>query len=122
MLLHLMWVVDFGTKIFHYAEEAFCTFAARQINRPVKWTASRSEAFISDAHGRDHVTKIELALDADNNFTAVRTETLANMGAYLSTFAPSVPTWLHGTLMAGNYKTPLIYVNVKAVFTNTVSC
>jgi len=75
---------------------------------------------MSDAHGRDHVTKIELALDADNNFTALRTDTLANMGAYLSTFAPSVPTWLHGTLMAGNYKTPLIYVNVKAVFTNTV--
>ncbi|GAA6201693.1 xanthine dehydrogenase family protein molybdopterin-binding subunit [Aquicoccus sp. SU-CL01552] len=110
----------FGTKIFHYAEEAFCTFAAKALNRPVKWTASRSEAFISDAHGRDHVTKIELALDADNNFTALRTDTLANMGAYLSTFAPSVPTWLHGTLMAGNYKTPLIYVNVKAVFTNTV--
>jgi carbon-monoxide dehydrogenase large subunit len=110
----------FGTKIFHYAEEAFCTFAAKALNRPVKWTASRSEAFMSDAHGRDHVTKIELALDADNNFVALRTATLANMGAYLSTFAPSVPTWLHGTLMAGNYKTPLIYVNVKAVFTNTV--
>ena len=110
----------FGTKIFHYAEEAFCTFAAKQCNRAVKWTSSRSEAFISDAHGRDHVTKIELALDADNNFTAIRTETYANMGAYLSTFAPSVPTWLHGTLMAGNYKTPVIYCNVKAVFTNTV--
>ncbi|MEL6681402.1 MAG: xanthine dehydrogenase family protein molybdopterin-binding subunit [Pseudomonadota bacterium] len=110
----------FGTKIFHYAEEAFCTFAAKQLRRPVKWTSSRSEAFMSDAHGRDHVTKIELALDSDNNFTALRTETYANMGAYLSTFAPSVPTWLHGTLMAGNYKTPLIYVNVKAVFTNTV--
>ncbi|KAA0920820.1 xanthine dehydrogenase family protein molybdopterin-binding subunit [Aquicoccus porphyridii] len=110
----------FGSKIFHYAEEAFCTFAAKAVNRPVKWTSSRSEAFISDAHGRDHVTKIELALDKDNNFTAIRTETYANMGAYLSTFAPSVPTWLHGTLMAGNYKTPLIYVNVKAVFTNTV--
>ena len=110
----------FGSKIYHYAEEAFCTFAAKAINRPVKWTCSRSEAFISDAHGRDHVTKIELALDADNNFTAVRTETYANMGAYLSTFAPSIPTWLHGTLMAGNYKTPVIYVNVKAVFTNTV--
>jgi carbon-monoxide dehydrogenase large subunit len=110
----------FGSKIFHYAEEAFCTFAAKELKRPVKWTCSRSEAFISDAHGRDHVTKIELALDGDNNFTAVRTETYANMGAYLSTFAPSVPTWLHGTLMAGNYKTPLIYVNVKAVFTNTV--
>ncbi|PIE10892.1 MAG: carbon monoxide dehydrogenase [Rhodobacterales bacterium] len=110
----------FGTKIFHYAEEAFCTFAAKAVNRPVKWTASRSEAFMSDAHGRDHVTTIQLALDADNNFTALRTDTYANMGAYLSTFAPSVPTWLHGTLMAGNYKTPLIYVNVKAVFTNTV--
>ncbi|SIO14425.1 xanthine dehydrogenase family protein molybdopterin-binding subunit [Vannielia litorea] len=110
----------FGSKIFHYAEEAFCTFAAKAVNRPVKWTSSRSEAFITDAHGRDHVTKIELALDAEGNFTALRTETYANMGAYLSTFAPSVPTWLHGTLMAGNYKTPLIYVNVKAVFTNTV--
>ncbi len=110
----------FGTKIFHYQEEAFCTFAAKACNRPVKWTSSRSEAFMSDAHGRDHVTKIELALDADNNFKAIRTDTYANMGAYLSTFAPSVPTWLHGTLMAGNYKTPLIYVNVKAVFTNTV--
>lgn len=110
----------FGTKIFHYQEEAFCTFAAKACNRPVKWTSSRSEAFISDAHGRDHVSKIELALDADNNFTALRTDTYANMGAYLSTFAPSVPTWLHGILMAGNYKTPVIYVNVKAVFTNTV--
>ena len=110
----------FGSKIFHYAEEAAVVFAAKQLKRPVKWTSSRSEAFITDAHGRDHVTKIELALDGDHNFMAIRTDTYANMGAYLSTFAPSVPTWLHGTLMAGNYKTPLIYVNVKAVFTNTV--
>ncbi|WP_212526126.1 xanthine dehydrogenase family protein molybdopterin-binding subunit [Actibacterium sp. MT2.3-13A] len=110
----------FGSKIFHYAEEAFCTFAAKQLRRPVKWTCQRSESFITDAHGRDHVTKIELALDKEGHFQAIRTETYANMGAYLSTFAPSVPTWLHGTLMAGNYKTPLIYVNVKAVFTNTV--
>jgi len=110
----------FGTKIFHYAEEAFCTFASRALRRPVKWTSTRSEAFISDAHGRDHVTKIELAMDAEGKFLALRTDTHANMGAYLSTFAPSVPTWLHGTLMAGNYTTPLIYVNVKAVFTNTV--
>ncbi|MCR8825618.1 xanthine dehydrogenase family protein molybdopterin-binding subunit [Pseudosulfitobacter koreensis] len=110
----------FGTKIFHYQEEAFVTFAAKACNRPVKWTSSRTEAFMSDAHGRDHVTTIQLALDAENNFTALRTDTHANMGAYLSTFAPSVPTWLHGTLMAGNYRTPLIYVNVKAVFTNTV--
>jgi len=110
----------FGSKIFHYAEEAAVTFAAKELRRPVKWTSTRSEAFITDAHGRDHVTKIELALDKDGHFQAIRTETFANMGAYLSTFAPSVPTWLHGTLMAGNYKTPLIYVNVKAVFTNTV--
>ncbi|WP_406645043.1 xanthine dehydrogenase family protein molybdopterin-binding subunit [Aliisedimentitalea scapharcae] len=110
----------FGTKIFHYAEEAAVTFAAKAINRPVKWTASRSEAFMSDAQGRDHVTKIQLALDADNNFTALRTDTMANMGAYLSTFSSSVPTWLHGTLMAGNYTTPCVQVNVKAVFTTTV--
>jgi carbon-monoxide dehydrogenase large subunit len=110
----------FGSKIFHYAEEAFCTFAAKALRRPVKWTCQRSESFLTDAHGRDHVTKIELALDAEGHFQAIRTETYANMGAYLSTFAPSIPTWLHGTLMAGNYKTPLIYVNVKAVFTNTV--
>ena len=111
----------FGSKIFHYAGRGLLHLCRQGLKRPVKWTSSRSEAFMSDAHGRDHVTKIELALDAANNFTAIRTETYANMGAYLSTFAPSVPTWLHGTLMAGNYKTPLIYVNVKAVFTNTVA-
>jgi aerobic carbon-monoxide dehydrogenase large subunit len=110
----------FGSKIYHYAEEAMVTFAAKELKRPVKWTASRSEAFISDAQGRDHLTKVELALDKDNNFTALRCETYANMGAYLSTFAPCIPTWLHGTLLAGNYRTPLIYTNVKAVFTNTV--
>ena len=110
----------FGSKIFHYAEEALCTFAARQLKRAVKWTASRSESFITDAHGRDHDTRIELALDESGKFLAIRTETFANLGAYLSTFSTSVPTWLHGTLMAGNYRTPLIYVNVKAMFTNTV--
>ncbi len=110
----------FGSKIYHYAEEAFVTKAAQILKRPVKWTSSRSEAFMSDAQGRDHVTRVELALDADHNFTALRCETYANMGAYLSTFAPCIPTWLHGTLLAGNYKTPLVYTNVKAVFTNTV--
>ena len=110
----------FGSKIYHYAEEAAVTLAAKVLKRPVKWTSSRSEAFMSDAHGRDHVTKIELALNADHTFAAIRTDTYSNMGAYLSTFAPAIPTWLHGTLMAGCYRTPLIYVNVKAVFTNTV--
>jgi carbon-monoxide dehydrogenase large subunit len=110
----------FGSKIYHYAEEAFVTFAAKKLGKPVKWTASRSEAFLSDAQGRDHVTKIELALNENHEFTAIRCSTLANMGAYLSTFAPCIPTWLHGTLLAGNYRTPLIFTNVKAVFTNTV--
>ena len=110
----------FGSKIYHYAEEAIVTVASKLLGRPVKWTSDRTEAFISDAHGRDHVTKAELALDADGKFLGLRCDTLANMGAYLSTFAPCVPTYLHATLLAGQYKTPLIYCNVKAVFTNTV--
>ncbi|MCH8167386.1 MAG: xanthine dehydrogenase family protein molybdopterin-binding subunit [Proteobacteria bacterium] len=110
----------FGCKIAHYAEEAFVTWAAKEVGRPVKWTADRSEAFISDTHGRDHVTKVELALDENGKFLAYRSTTLANMGAYLSTFSTCVPTWLHGILLAGNYTTPLIFTNVKAVFTNTV--
>ena len=110
----------FGSKIFHYAEEIIVTWAAAQINKPVKWTADRSESFVSDAHGRDHVTTVELALDGNGKFQALRETTLANMGAYLSTFAPCVPTYLHGTLLAGQYSTPAIYCEVKAVFTNTV--
>jgi carbon-monoxide dehydrogenase large subunit len=110
----------FGSKIYHYAEEAIVTVAAKLLGRPVKWTSDRTEAFISDAHGRDHVTTAELALDANGKFLGLRCDTLANMGAYLSTFAPCVPTYLHATLLAGQYKTPLIYCNVKAVFTNTV--
>ena len=109
----------FGSKIYHYGEEALVLAAAKRIKRPVRWTASRSESFMTDAHGRDHVTKIELALDKDNNFLAFRTETMANVVAYLSNFSTVTPTILHGTLMAGNYSVPNIYVNVKAVFTNT---
>ncbi len=110
----------FGSKIYHYAEEAIVTWAAGKLGRPVKWTADRTESFMSDAHGRDHVSTAEMALDADGNFLALKVATLANMGAYLSTFAPAVPTYLYGTLLAGTYKTPAIYVEVKAVFTNTV--
>ena len=109
----------FGSKIYHYGEEALVLAAAKKTGRPVRWTASRSEAFLTDAHGRDHVTKIELATDADGNFLAFRTETYANVGAYLSNFSTATPTFLHGTLMAGNYTVPNVYVNVKAVFTNT---
>jgi len=110
----------FGSKIFHYAEEAIVTWAAGKLHRPVKWTAERTESFMSDAHGRDHVTTAELALDKDGKFLGLRVHTLANMGAYLSTFAPSVPTYLYATLLAGVYTTPTIYAEVKAVFTNTV--
>ncbi len=110
----------FGSKIFHYAEEALVTWAAGKVERPIKWTAERSESFITDAHGRDHVTHAELAMDADGNFLALRVSTMANMGAYLSTFASSVPTYLYATLLAGVYTTPVIYANVKALFTNTV--
>lgn len=109
----------FGSKIYHYGEEALVLAAAKRIGRPVKWTADRTEAFLTDAHGRDHVTKIELALDKEGKFLAFRTETMANVGAYLSNFSTATPTFLHGTLMAGNYTVPLVYVNVKAVFTNT---
>src|SRR5580704_14373252 len=110
----------FGSKIYHYAEEAIVTWAAPKVRRPVKWTAERSESFMSDAHGRDHVTHVELALDAQAKFLALKVSTIANMGAYLSTFAPCIPTYLYGTLLAGTYTTPAIYVETKAVFTNTV--
>ena len=109
----------FGSKIFIYAEETVCVWAARKVGRPVKWTAARTESFLSDAHGRDHVSQAELALDADGNFTGLRVNTIANMGAYLSTFATAVPTYLYATLLAGQYTTPAIYCGVQAVFTNT---
>ncbi len=109
----------FGSKIFVYAEETTVVWAARKVGRPVKWTADRSESFLADAHGRDHVTHAELGLDADGNFVALKVETTANLGAYLSTFGSSVPTYLYGTLLAGQYRTPNIHVEVHGVYTNT---
>ena len=110
----------FGSKIYHYAEEAIVTWASAKVRRPIKWTADRTESFMSDAHGRDHVSTAEMAVDKDGKFLGLRIHTLANMGAYLSTFAPAVPTYLYATLLAGVYTTPVIYCEVKAVFTNTV--
>jgi carbon-monoxide dehydrogenase large subunit len=110
----------FGSKIYHYAEEAIVTWASAKVRRPVKWTAERTESFMSDAHGRDHVSTAEMAIDEQGTFLGLRVHTQANMGAYLSTFAPCVPTYLYATLLAGTYKTPVIYCEVKAVFTNTV--
>ncbi|MGE0735465.1 MAG: xanthine dehydrogenase family protein molybdopterin-binding subunit [Alphaproteobacteria bacterium] len=110
----------FGSKIYHYAEEAIVTWASKKIERPIKWTAERSESFMSDAHGRDHITTAKLALDNNGKFLALKVETAANLGAYLSTFAPAVPTYLYALLLAGVYTTPLVYCNVKAYFSNTV--
>src|SRR5262249_44945252 len=110
----------FGTKIFHYAEEALVTWAAGKLARPVKWTADRSEGFLSDAQGRHHVTHAELSLDKDGKFLGLTVYTVGSLGAYLSTFGPAVPTYLYATLLAGTYTTPAIYAEVKGVFTNTV--
>jgi carbon-monoxide dehydrogenase large subunit len=109
----------FGSKIFLYPEETALVWASKRVGRPIKWTAERSESFLTDAHGRDHVTTAELALDEQGTFLALRVKTIANLGAYLSTFASSVPTILYATLLAGQYKTPAIYAEVKTVFTNT---
>jgi carbon-monoxide dehydrogenase large subunit len=109
----------FGSKIFIYPEECVLAWATKQIARPVKWTATRSESFLTDAQGRDHVTDVELALDAEGHILGLRVKTIANLGAYLSLFAPCVPTYLYGTLLSGVYKIPAIHVEVDAVFTNT---
>ncbi len=109
----------FGSKIFIYAEETLCVWAAKKVNRPVKWTSDRTEAFLADAHGRDHVTHAELATDANGKITGLRVKTLANLGAYLSTFASSVPTYLYAPLLSGQYNIPAIYAEVDGVYTNT---
>ncbi len=110
----------FGSKIPHYAEEAILTWTAGQLCRPVKWTSDRSEAFVSDTQGRDHLSTATLGLDEDGRFVGLKVSTQANLGAYLSTFATCVPTYLYGILFAGPYTTPAIYVEVEGVFTNTV--
>ena len=109
----------FGSKIFVYSEETALAWAAKKLGIAIKWTAERADAFLADAHGRDHVTEAQLALDGDGRFVALKVRTKANMGAYLSTFASAVPTYLYGTLLAGQYRTPYIHVEVDAVFTNT---
>ena len=109
----------FGSKIFIYAEETVCVWAAKKIGRPVKWTADRTEEFLAIAHGRDHVSRAELATDGEGRITGLRVKTIANMGAYLSTFASSVPTYLYATLLSGQYNIPNIYAEVDAVYTNT---
>jgi carbon-monoxide dehydrogenase large subunit len=110
----------FGSKIFHYPEEVIVPWVARAVNRPAKWVATRSESFMTDAHGRDHVTQAKLALTSDGTFTGLHVTTYANMGAYLSTFAPLIPTALYITLLSGLYKLPAIFGETYGTMTNTV--
>jgi carbon-monoxide dehydrogenase large subunit len=109
----------FGSKIFLYPEEVVVSWAAKNLGRPVKWTAERRESFLTDAHGRDHVTEVELAVDGGGKITALRVKTNANLGAYLSTFAPLIPTFLYGTLLSGVYEIPQIHCEVVGSLTNT---
>ena len=111
----------FGSKIFLYNEEVVCSWASRQLKRPIRWTSTRREAYLTDAHGRDHVTDAELALSRDGKILGLRVKTTANLGAYLSTFAPAVPTFLYGTLLNGVYAIGAIHVDVTGVFTNTTA-
>jgi aerobic carbon-monoxide dehydrogenase large subunit len=110
----------FGSKIFIYPEEVVALWASRRVGRPVKWVAERAESFLSDAHGRDHVTHAEMAFDGDGKILGLRAKTIANLGAYMSTFSSSVPTYLYATLLSGQYAIPQIYCEVDAVYTNTV--
>ncbi len=109
----------FGMKAFLYAEHVLVCYAARKLGRPVKWTSDRTEAFLSDTQGRDNITLGELAIDKDGKFLALRTRNVANMGAYLSTFAPYIPTLAGGAVLSGVYGFQQIYANVLGVFTHT---
>ncbi len=110
----------FGSKIYIYPEEITCLWASMKTGRSVKWTATRSESFMTDAHGRDHITKARMGFDADGRITGFKVDTIANIGAYVSLFATATPTYLYGTLLSGVYDMDAIYCTVKAVNTNTV--
>ncbi|MBL4646053.1 MAG: xanthine dehydrogenase family protein molybdopterin-binding subunit [Rhizobiales bacterium] len=109
----------FGSKIFIYPEEIVCLWAARKTGVPVKWTSDRTEAFLTDAHGRDHTSTAEMAFDDNNKMLALKVDTVANLGAYMSLFSSSVPTYLYATLLSGQYNIPAIHCNVRTVYTNT---
>ena len=109
----------FGSKLYLYAEEVIVPIIARKLNRPLKWVESRSEGYLATTHGRDHVTDIEICGNKDGTITGLDVTTYANMGAYLSTFAPLIPTWLYGLMLSGPYTIPNVYCKVIAPFTNT---
>ncbi|RWH82036.1 MAG: xanthine dehydrogenase family protein molybdopterin-binding subunit [Mesorhizobium sp.] len=109
----------FGSKIYIYPEEIICLWASKKTGVPVKWVADRTESFLTDAHGRDHVSTVEMAFDQDNRITGLKVDTIANLGAYMSLFSSCVPTYLYATLLSGQYDIPAIHANVRAVYTNT---
>jgi carbon-monoxide dehydrogenase large subunit len=109
----------FGSKIFVYPEEVAVAWLARTLERPVKWTAERNESFMTDSHGRDHISDAEMAFDANGRIVGLRVRTVANLGAHLSLFAPAIPTYLYGTLLSGQYRIPAIHADVTGVFTHT---
>jgi len=110
----------FGSKIYIYPEEIACLWASMKTGRSVKWTSDRGEAFLTDAHGRDHITTARMGFDENGKITGFKIDTIANLGAYMSLFSSSVPTYLYGPLMSGQYDISNIYCNVRAVYTNTV--
>ncbi|KQW28086.1 carbon monoxide dehydrogenase [Rhizobium sp. Root274] len=110
----------FGSKIYIYPEEVVCLWASKKTGVPVKWTSDRTEAFLTDAHGRDHVSKVKMAFDKDHRIIGLKVDTIANLGAYMSLFSSSVPTYLYATLLSGQYAIPAIHANVRTVYTNTV--
>ncbi len=110
----------FGSKIYIYPEEITCLWASRKTGVPVKWTSDRTEAFLTDAHGRDHVSKVKMAFDANNRIIGLKVHTTANFGAYMSLFSSAVPTYLYATLLSGQYAIPAIHAEVVAAYTNTV--
>ena len=110
----------FGSKIYIYPEEIVCLWASKKTGVPVKWTSDRTEAFLTDAHGRDHVSKVKMAFDADHRIIGLKVDTIANLGAYMSLFSSAVPTYLYATLLSGQYAIPSIHANVRTVYTNTV--
>ncbi len=110
----------FGSKIYIYPEEIVCLWASMKTNRSVKWTSTRAEAFLTDAHGRDHVTTATMGFDAGGKIVGLKVDTKANLGAYMSLFSSATPTYLYATLLSGQYNIENVYCNVKAVYTNTV--
>lgn len=109
----------FGSKIYIYPEEIVCLWASKKTGVPVKWNSDRTEAFLTDAHGRDHVSKVKMAFDSDNRIIGLKVDTICNLGAYMSLFSSAVPTYLYATLLSGQYDIPAIHANVRTVYTNT---